>query len=156
MFAAMDQSIKKIDIQQTSTASTYMAGQYVLLLLINERLPTIPHAPQPPKAQPLDSSDPTYTMYQEACTCFLCDNIRKSLPNIDPEFTRTSANRWILPQGLDHNALVARHKEILEHDLVVAESKLKKSVLEVTQLELDAKMARLRGETCERELKREG
>ncbi|KPI45474.1 uncharacterized protein AB675_305 [Cyphellophora attinorum] len=99
-------------------------------------------------------------MTQSVCTCFMCNNIRTALHNIDPEYTRSIERRLSVPQGLDHKALITRYryeypdylkamKAKVEHELVIAELQLKKSEVEVKQLRLDIETGRLQREKAE-------
>jgi hypothetical protein len=100
------------------------------------------------------------------CKCFMCNDIRKTLPNIDPDFTESSKDPYCEPEGLDHKALLARYdidypvylkgmEAKMVHDLKAAGLQAKKTEMEIKQLELDIKKAQLQREKAELQIKKE-
>jgi hypothetical protein len=81
------------------------------------------------------------------CECCMCNEIRETVVNIDPNFSRTPTSGTGMTQGMDHATLLNTfdndYQTFLQARKIKMEQAIEIAELEVKQLELDIKKARL-------------
>jgi hypothetical protein len=87
------------------------------------------------------------------CKCCMCNEIRETVENIDPEFTRTSKHGAGMNQGMNHATLLNTYNNDYQKFLQAKKMEMKQVLeiteLEVKQLELDVKKTQLQCEKAQ-------